>query len=190
MRHRKRTFKIGRTTGHRRAMLANMVCSLFDEGQIRTTVVRAKEVRRLAERMITLGKRGTLHARRQAIAKLQQPSVVRTLFSDIAPTYAERNGGYTRILRLGQRSGDAADMCLLQLVTEPVPSAGAQEQPEAGTAADAVQSAAATAPDADDVNAEQPVADDSETDKTNAAGEAADTAPEGDDDREQKANQD
>ncbi len=116
MRHRKFTFKIGRTTSHRRAMLANAVCSLFMEERIKSTVTRAKQYRRLAEKMITLGKRGTLHARRRAIAVLRQPGVVAHLFSEVAPRYEARPGGYTRIIRLGNRLGDAAEMCLLELV--------------------------------------------------------------------------
>ena len=120
MRHRKHTFKIGRTSAHRKALLANMACSLIEEGQIRTTVTKAKELRRLVERMITLGKRGSLHARRQAIARLRQPAIVRVLFDDVAPKFADRNGGYTRILKLNERVGDSAAMCLIQLVTEPV----------------------------------------------------------------------
>jgi large subunit ribosomal protein L17 len=116
MRHRKYTFKIGRTSEHRRALLANAVCSLFKAGRISTTVTKAKEIRRLAEKMITLAKRGTLHARRQAIATLRQPATVAELFSKIAPEHEDRQSGYTRILRLGQRLGDGADMCLLELI--------------------------------------------------------------------------
>lgn len=116
MRHRKYTFKIGRTSAHRRSLLANAVCSLFQSGRIQTTVTKAKQIRRLAEKMITLGKRGTLHARRLAIAKLQQPGVVAALFSEIAPGYEKRPGGYTRIIRTRARIGDAAQMCILELV--------------------------------------------------------------------------
>lgn len=140
MRHRKRTFKINRTSSHRRAMLANMACSLLEEGQIETSVTRGKEVRRLAEKMITLGKRGSLHARRQAISKLRQPRVVKKLFDDVAPCFQDRTGGYTRILRLGRRVGDAAEICLVQLVTEPVASKDKAAEPE--------QAAAETAPTA------------------------------------------
>ena len=120
MRHRKFTFKIGRTTSHRRAMLANAACSLLMEEQIRTTVTRAKQVRRLAEKMITLGKQGTLHARRRAIAVLQQRDVVAHLFADIASRYEARQGGYTRIIRIGPRAGDAAEMCILELIAKTV----------------------------------------------------------------------
>jgi large subunit ribosomal protein L17 len=120
MRHRKHTFKVGRTSSHRKALLSNLVCSLFQEGRIQTTVTKAKEARRLAEKMITLGKRGTLHDRRRAIANLRQPNVVAKMFAEIAPRYQERNGGYTRILKLGRRQGDAAEMCVFELVTEPL----------------------------------------------------------------------
>lgn len=116
MRHRKYTFKIGRTSEHRRSLLANAVCSLFKSGRITTTVPKAKEIRRLAEKMITLAKVGTLHARRQAIATLRQTGTVAELFSTIAPQHEDRNSGYTRIMRLGQRLGDAAEMCILELI--------------------------------------------------------------------------
>jgi len=116
MRHRKHTFKIGRSGAHRRAMLANMVSSLFYHGQIETTLVKAKEARRFAERYITLGKKGTLHHRRLAIAKMRDTDAVKILFDEIAPKYADRAGGYTRIIKLGKRRGDAAEMCILQLV--------------------------------------------------------------------------
>lgn len=118
MRHRKFTFKIGRSGAHRKAMLGNMVCSLFREQRIRTTVTKAKQARRLAERMITLGKRGRDHDRRRAVGILRQPDVVGTLFTEIAPRYQDRQGGYTRMMKLGPRKGDAAEMCILELVTE------------------------------------------------------------------------
>lgn len=118
MRHRKHTFKIGRSGAHRKALLANQVCSLIEEGQIRTTITKAKETRRIAEKMVTLGKVGSLHKRRQAISKLRDKFAVAKLFSEIAPKYASRDGGYTRIIRLGTRLGDAAEMCILQWVEE------------------------------------------------------------------------
>ncbi len=99
-------------------MLANMVSSLFTNGQIETTLVKAKEARRFAEKLITIGKVGDLHRRRLAVSKLRDKSAVKLLFDEIAPSYAERNGGYTRILKLGVRRGDAAEMCILQLVKE------------------------------------------------------------------------
>jgi len=115
MRHRKHTFKIGRTDSHRKAMLANMVSSLIEHGEIKTTLVRAKEARRFADRMITYGKIGDLHHRRLAIAKLGNEDAVKTLFDKVAPSFMERKGGYTRIIKLGTRIGDAAEMCILQL---------------------------------------------------------------------------
>jgi large subunit ribosomal protein L17 len=108
--------KLGKPTAHRKAMLRNLVTDLLREGRISTTECRAKEARRAAEKMITLGKRGDLHARRQAGAYIYDESVLKTLFDDIAPKYAERNGGYTRILKLGPRRGDCAEMVFLELV--------------------------------------------------------------------------
>ena len=110
------TRKLGRPTDQRIAMLRGMVTALWENGRIETTVTRAKEVRPLAENMITLGKRGDLHARRQALAYIYDEDVVRELFDNIAPKYAERNGGYTRIIKLGQRQGDTAEMVFLELV--------------------------------------------------------------------------
>jgi large subunit ribosomal protein L17 len=144
MRHRKSTFKINRTGEHRRSLLANQVCSLLKEGRISTTVARAKVSRRLAEKMITLGKDGSLAARRRAIAVLHQVDTVHTLFKEIAPRYVDRHGGYTRIIRIGQRVGDAAEMCYLELVQEPV-AATVSETPEAAPAA-AVSPAAESVP--------------------------------------------
>ena len=120
MRHRKFTFKIGRTGAHRKAMVANAVCSLIMENRIKTTVTKAKQIRRVAEKMVTLGKRGSLHARRRAVAILRQKEAVSHLFREVAPRYEGRDGGYTRILRLGTRTGDAAEMCLLEFLDEAV----------------------------------------------------------------------
>ena len=116
MRHKVDTLKLGRSSAHRRAMLANMVSSLFYSGRVETTLVKAKAVRRMAERMITLGKQGTLHSRRLAAARMHDEGAVKKLFDEIAPAYTGRQGGYTRILKLGQRRGDAAETCLLMLV--------------------------------------------------------------------------
>ena len=120
MRHRIDGRKLGRTTSHRIAMFRNMVTSLLDKERIRTTRHKAKEVRRIAEKMITLGKRGDLHARRQAAAFIREPVVVRKLFDSLANRYAERPGGYTRILHLPPRPGDNADMAFLELVDREV----------------------------------------------------------------------
>lgn len=108
--------KLGRPTAHRKAMLRNLVTDLFREGRISTTECRAKEARREAEKLITLAKRGDLHARRQALAYIYDESVVTKLFDEIAPKYADRNGGYTRILKLGPRRGDSAEVVFLELV--------------------------------------------------------------------------
>ena len=110
------TRKLGRTSDHRIAMLRGMVTYLLENGSIETTVYRAKDVRRVAEKMITLGKKDTLHAKRQAMAYITKEDVVRKLFTEIAPKYADRNGGYTRILKKGPRVGDAAEMAIIQLV--------------------------------------------------------------------------
>lgn len=108
--------KLGRRTDHRTAMLRNLVQSLFENGKIETTVTRAKEVRREAEKMITLGKKGDLSSRREALKYIYKKDVVNTLFEEIAPIYADRQGGYTRILKLGPRRGDGSEMCILELV--------------------------------------------------------------------------
>lgn len=108
--------KLGRPTAHRSAMLRNLVTSLLREEKIETTVTRAKEAKRMAEKMITLGKRGDLHARRQALAYIYDEDVVKKLFDEIAPKYADRNGGYTRVLKLGPRRGDGAEIAILELV--------------------------------------------------------------------------
>lgn len=111
-----RQAKLGRDAGHRRALLRNLVNSVLMEGRIQTTDSKARAVRPLVEEMITLGKRGDLHARRQAAAFLERPEAVDKLFSDIAPRYAERNGGYTRIIKVGPRRGDAAPVSIIELV--------------------------------------------------------------------------
>jgi len=108
--------KLGMVSSHRRSMLRNIVTSLLKEERIETTEPRAKEARRIAEKMITLGKRGDLHARRQALSYLMEESVVTKLFETIAPKYRERQGGYTRIIKTGNRRGDAAPMVILELV--------------------------------------------------------------------------
>ncbi|MDH3329119.1 MAG: 50S ribosomal protein L17 [Desulfobulbaceae bacterium] len=116
MRHRKAGRKLGRTTAHRSAMLRNMVTSLFEHERIVTTVPKAKEARRIADKMITLAKRGDLHARRQAYAFIRSRDVVAKLFDDLQAQYTDRQGGYTRIIRTGTRHGDAAPMAILELV--------------------------------------------------------------------------
>jgi large subunit ribosomal protein L17 len=116
MRHQKKTIKLGRKAEHRKALLANQVCSLIEHHRIRTTLAKAKAVRPLAEKMVTLGKKGSIHARRTAFAVLRQKDAVKKLFDDIAPRSAERNGGYTRIIKLGQRKSDSAPIAYLEWV--------------------------------------------------------------------------
>ena len=116
MRHRKAGKRLGRNSSHRKAMLRNMVTSLLEHERIVTTTPKAKEVRRIADKMITLAKRGDLHARRQALSFVQDKAVVAKLFTDLKDAYLDRNGGYTRIIRTGNRHGDAAEMAILELV--------------------------------------------------------------------------
>ncbi|MCI5157830.1 MAG: 50S ribosomal protein L17 [Candidatus Electrothrix sp. AUS1_2] len=116
MRHNKTGRKLNRTSSHRSAMLRNIVTSLLEHERISTTVPKAKEVRRVAEKMITLGKRGDLHARRQALAYIRSRDVVAKLFDKLSTQYADRQGGYTRIIRTGVRAGDAAPMAIIELV--------------------------------------------------------------------------
>lgn len=116
MRHRKRGRQLGRDTDHRRSLFRNLVTSLLEHEQIETTEAKAKELRGLADRMITLGKRGDLHARRQALAYIRRKDVVGKLFSDIAPRFESRKGGYTRLIKTRIRPGDGARLSLVELV--------------------------------------------------------------------------
>lgn len=108
--------KLGRSSAHRDLMLRNMVTDLLEHGKMKTTETRAKEVKKIAEKMITLGKRGDLHAKRQALAYLTREDVVKKLFDEIAPKYVERDGGYSRIIKLGPRRGDSAPMAIIELL--------------------------------------------------------------------------
>jgi len=152
MRHLKRTAKLGRTSSHRNAMLANLVCSLIKHKRVATTLAKAKAVRPVAERIVTLGKRGTLSARRLAAARLHtrgttlqlskekrrkwraSEDVVRILFEEIAPAFKERNGGYTRIIKMEQRQGDAAQRAILEWVDYTPPAPAPEEAAAAGEA--------------------------------------------------------
>ena len=108
--------KLGRTSDHRKAMLRAMVTFLLENGKIETTVTRAKEVRAMAEKMITIGKAGDLHSKRQVLSYVTKEDVAKKLFDEIAPKYADRNGGYTKIVKIGPRHGDAAEMAIIELV--------------------------------------------------------------------------
>lgn len=125
MRHRKSGRKLGRNSSHRKAMFANMVTSLFEHGRITTTDARAKELRRMAARMITLGKKNTIHAKRLASKTVRTRSILVKLFDEIAPGYSERHGGYTRIMKLGPRRGDNAPMSIIELMPAGAPAAKA-----------------------------------------------------------------
>lgn len=120
MRHTKKTIKLGRKAEHRNLLLANQVCSLIEHNRIRTTLAKAKAVRPFAERMVTLGKRNDLHARRLAFAFLRQKEAVRRLFADVAPRSGSRQGGYVRIIKLGPRASDSAPMAFIEWVDQPV----------------------------------------------------------------------
>jgi large subunit ribosomal protein L17 len=121
MRHLKRTAKLGRTSEHRNAMLANLVCSLIEHKRVTTTLAKAKAARSVAEKMVTLGKSGTIHDRRLAVARLHQEDAAKILFKEIAPAFKERNGGYTRIIKMNQRNGDAATRAILEWGTTSPP---------------------------------------------------------------------
>jgi len=116
MRHQKKTVRLGRKAEHRNSLLANQVCSLIEHQRIKTTLAKAKAVRPLAEKMVTLGKNGSIHARRTAFSTLRHKDAVKKLFDEIAPRSTERNGGYTRIVRLGQRKSDSASMAFVEWV--------------------------------------------------------------------------
>jgi large subunit ribosomal protein L17 len=131
----KRTAKLGRTSEHRNAMLANLVCSLIEHKRVTTTLAKAKAARSVAEKLVTLGKSGTIHDRRLAVARLHQESAAKILFKEIAPAFKDRKGGYTRIVRLNQRNGDAAQRAILEwvdFISTPEPEAAptAEAKPE------------------------------------------------------------
>ncbi len=135
MRHRRNTTKLKRTASHRRALLANLACSLIEHGRIKTTLGKAKALRPVAEKLITLGKRGDLHARRLAVAFLRQKDTVKKLFEEVAPASAARQGGYCRITKLGVRTSDAAPMAYIEWVDAPVAATEAAAEPAAAEAA-------------------------------------------------------
>ncbi len=112
------TRKLGRTSDHRKAMLRGMVTYLIENGQIETTVTRAKEVKAMAEKMITIAKDNSLHSKRQVYAYITKETVAKKLIDEVAPKYADKNGGYTRIIKTGPRRGDAAEMCIIELIAD------------------------------------------------------------------------
>ena len=173
MRHQKKTIKLGRTAEHRKALLANQVCSLIEHQRIKTTLAKAKAVRPLAERMVTLGKNGSIHARRSALATLRQKNAVKKLFDDIAPKSAERNGGYTRIVKLGQRRSDSAPMAFIEWVdmAEVVEATPAEEKKAKRKKAESKPRQAE--PERAEPKAEEPVAREEPAAKEEEPGEAS-----------------
>jgi large subunit ribosomal protein L17 len=177
VRHQRTGKKLGRDSAHRKALYANLAGALIEHGRIKTTVTKAKAVRPIAEQMITLGRRGDLHARRQATAFLRSRDVVHRLFADVAPVFKDRPGGYTRIVKIGPRPGDSAEMAYLELVgdeftprpVEAVPPAPVEETPSdegddepepdldpAAEAEPAAEAAEGDEPDAGDADEQQP----------------------------------
>lgn len=142
MRHRMSGRKLNRTSSHRKAMFRNMVAALLKHEQIETTLPKAKELRGIADKMITLGKRGGLHARRQALAYVPDTALIEKLFTDLAERYAERAGGYTRVLKAGHRYGDAAPMAIIELVDRDPEAKGKDSGPVQGEDDDDVEAAA------------------------------------------------
>ena len=175
MRHRVHTFKIGRSGAHRKAMLANMVSSLFEHGQIKTTITKAKEARRFADKMITMGKKGDLHRRRLAISKMRNKDMVKKLFDEIAPQYSEREGGYTRIIKMSQRIGDGAEMCLLQLVEAGTPEKKTKAKP-AAEVVEEVEAIEVAEDVVEEAKAEEAVEETAETAEVEATEEAEEEA--------------
>ena len=142
MRHGLSGRKLGRTTAHRKAMFANMAAALIKHEQITTTLPKAKDLRRVVDRLITLGKRGNLHARRQAISVLQDAGLAQKLFGPLAERYSTRNGGYTRVLKAGFRYGDAAPMAVIELVDRDEGARGLDSGPVQNAGEEAGQAAA------------------------------------------------
>lgn len=174
MRHRKAGIKLSRTASHRSAMFRNMVTSLFKHEQIRTTDAKAKELRRWADQLVTLAKRGDLHARRQAMAIIREKAVVHKLFAEAPKRYADVNGGYTRVVKLGFRPGDAAPLSLVQLVSpEPKKKKKPRRKKKAAPAAQAPQAAVTDTTPAD--TQAGPEAAEPEAPETTAEGGAAES---------------
>ena len=145
MRHGVKKAKLQRTASHRKSLLANQACSLIDHGRITTTLAKAKALRPYVEKIITLSKSDTLHARRQALATLPQPKVVRKLFTEVAEAVKDRQGGYTRIVKLGQRKTDSAPMALIEIIDLPQLTAPAPKEAPATTTGSATAAAPAPA---------------------------------------------
>src|SRR3954463_4566631 len=160
MRHQKKTLKLGLTAAHRKALLANQVCSLIEHQRMKTTLAKAKAVRPLAEKMVTLGKQGSLHARRSALAVLRQKNAVKKLFDSIAPRSSERNGGYTRIVKLGQCPSDSAPVAFLEWVdAAPVEEKPAEKTPKSKKEKETTPTVEAKPAPKEEAKAEAPAAE-------------------------------
>jgi large subunit ribosomal protein L17 len=196
VRHARSGKKLGRDSAHRKALYSNLAGALIEHGRIKTTVTKAKAVKPIAEQMITLGRRGDLHARRQATAFLRSRDVVHKLFADVAPLFKDRPGGYTRIVKIGPRQGDAAEMAYLELVNEeyvaaqrdertPEPAAAAVEEPVDEEAEEAPEADAEEAPDVEaeadaEPEAEAEAEPAAEAESAESAGEADESTDDGD----------
>lgn len=148
MRHRRNTTKLKRTAAHRRSLLANLACSLIEHGRIRTTLAKAKALRPVAEKMVGLGKRGDLHARRQAVAFLRQKDIAKKLFDEVAPLSKDRPGGYCRITKLGARMTDSALMAIIEWVDQPAETEAVDTEAPAAAAEPVVAEEAPAAEEA------------------------------------------
>ena len=185
MRHARSGKKLGRDSAHRKALYANLAGALIEHGRIKTTVTKAKAVRPIAEQMITLGRRGDLHARRQATAFLRSRDVVHKLFGEVAPLFKDRPGGYTRIVKLGPRPGDAAEMAYLELVDEEyVPKElEARREPEPEPVAEVPETAEEEPPATEEESVEEGSGEASDTEASdNEASDTSDTDSAPDDD--------
>jgi large subunit ribosomal protein L17 len=162
MRHARSGKKLGRDMAHRKALYANLAGAVIEHGRIKTTVTKAKAVKPIAEQLITLGRRGDIHARRQAVAFLRSKDIVHKLFAEVGPAYAERPGGYLRITRIGPRPGDSAEMAYLELVDSPLvfksrlPADEVAEEPEEAVEEPEAEAEAAEEPPADEELPEEP----------------------------------
>jgi large subunit ribosomal protein L17 len=178
VRHAHHGKKLGRDSAHRKALYANLAGALIEHGRIKTTVTKAKAVKPIAEQMITLGRRGDIHARRQATAFLRSKDIVHRLFTEVAPSFASRPGGYARIVKLGPRPGDSAEMAYLELVTDPVTpktrETPAVEEPDTEPAAEPV---AESEPEDEDP-VEEPLEDEEPSAEADAPAPEADLEPE------------
>ena len=174
MRHQRTGKKLGRDAAHRKALYANLTGALIEHGRIKTTVTKAKAVKPIAERMITLGRRGDLHARRQATSFLRSRDVVHRLFVDVAPRFQDRPGGYARIVKIGPRPGDSAEMAYLELVEEEYVAAQREERATAVAEPEPVEP--------EDEEAEAPTAEAEEAEAEEAEAEEGEQQPEGADD--------